>query len=312
MSEFLDLRNLLQETNATLERLEREIAQSPHDWSLALTAESLRHRQADLEDEFAFLANVNMLDVCDYRLIPAYNEDYPIISVTRALASFQELVTTVFDAYKTQPKIRARFTADIVAGSTLSFGYAYPGSLGFVLTMPNERMLFGESELDRAIQTIFEMAKAERPAQLAAYVARVGVASIRRLYAWSQSHAEFGLSVDIRWRRQREDRARLVVQKEELARLREIIDQASEEKTEPFTVTGELIGLDIGSGNHFRISVPLAEDVYGWISDSFDRASHYEIHGRFTADLIKRSKIYYSTEREDEWWELVRLRAVPN
>ena len=51
MSEFLDLRNLLQETNATLERLEREIAQSPHDWSLALTAESLRHRQADLEDE---------------------------------------------------------------------------------------------------------------------------------------------------------------------------------------------------------------------------------------------------------------------
>ena len=51
MSEFLDLRNLLQETNAILERLEREIALSPHDWSLALTAESLRYKQADLEDK---------------------------------------------------------------------------------------------------------------------------------------------------------------------------------------------------------------------------------------------------------------------
>jgi hypothetical protein len=238
--------------------------------------------------------------------------DYPIISVTRALASFQELVTTVFDAYRTQPKLRARFTADVVVGSTLSFGYAYPGSLGFVLTMPNERFLVGESELDRAIQTIFEMAKAERPAQLAAYVARVGVASIRRLYAWSQSHAEYGLSADIRWRRRQADRARLVVQKEELARLREIIDQASEENAEQFNVTGELIGLDIGSGNHFRISVPLAEDVAGRISDSFDRASHYEIHGRVTAGVIKRSKIYYSTEREEEWWELVRLRPAQN
>ncbi len=163
MSAFLDLRNLLQETSATLERLEREIAKSPRDWGLAITADFLRRRQTDLEGEFAAIANLNLLDVCDYRLIPSDNGDYPIISVTRALASFQELVTTVFDAFKTQPKVRARFTADVVAASTLSFGYAYPGSLGFVLTMPNERLLLGESDLDRAIQTIFEMAKSEQP-----------------------------------------------------------------------------------------------------------------------------------------------------
>ena len=310
MSEFLDLRNLLQETSATLERLEREIAKSPRDWGLAITAEFLRRRQTDLEGEFAATANLNLLDVCDYRLVQSDNGDYPIISVTRALASFQELVTTVFDAFKTQPKVRARFTADVVAASTLSFGYAYPGSLGFVLTMPNERLLLGESELDRAIQTIFEMAKSEQPSQLAAYVARVGVASIRRLYAWSQSHAEYGLSADIRWRRQQVDRARLVVQKEELERLREIINQASEETVKQFSITGELIGLDIGSGNHFRISIPAADDIAGRIADAFDRASHYEIHARVTAEVIKRSKIYYSTEREDEWWELVRLRPA--
>jgi hypothetical protein len=162
-----------------LERLERDIIKDPRDWSLAITAQSLRQRQIDLEREFASLANINLLDVCDYRLVPPESGEYPIVSVAKTLASFQELVTTVFDAFKTAPKLRARFTADIVAASTLNFGYAYPGSLGFVLTMPNDRLLLGESELDRAFEAIFEMAKAQRPAELAAYVARVGVASIR-------------------------------------------------------------------------------------------------------------------------------------
>jgi len=300
---------LLQETSSTLERVEREIVTAPHDWSLAVTAESLRRRQQDLEKEFAHIANLNLLDVCDYRLIPPDSGEYPIASVAKTLGAFQDLVTTIFDAFKTSPKLRARFTADIVAASTLSFGYAYPGSLGFVLTMPNDRLLFGESELDRAFQTIFEMAKAERPEQLATYVAQVGVAGIRRLYAWSQSHVEYGLSADIRWYRQETDRAHVLVQKEELARLREIIEQASEEKEERFTVSGELLGLDVGAGNYFRISVAGAEDLAGRISREFDRELHYDIHGRVTAELIKKSKIYYSTEREDEWWELVKLRT---
>ncbi len=312
MSEFLDLRNLLQETSATLEKLEREIAKAPRDWDLALTAQSVRQRQLDLEKEFAALANLNQLDICDYRLIPSDDGEYPIASVTKALGSFQDLVTTIFDAFKTAPKLRARFTADVVAASTLNFGYAYAGSLGFVLTMPNDRLLIGETELDRAIQTIFEMAKAARPGELAAYISRVGVAGIRRLYAWSQSHVEYGLSADIRWRREQTERARLVVQRQELARLREVIDQASEEKEEMFTVSGELLGLDVGAGNRFRISIPGADDITGNISDSFDRASHYDIHGRVVADVIKKSKIYYSTEREDEWWELVRIRPFSN
>lgn len=309
MSEFLDLRDLLQETGSTLEQLEREIAKAPGDWGLATTAESLRQRQTALETEFAALANINQLDVCDYRLIPPDNSQYPIASIAKALGSFQDLVTTIFDAFKTAPKVRARFTADIVAASTLSFGYAYPGSLGFVLTMPNDRMLVGESELDLAIQTIFEMAKSERPEQLAAYVARVGVAGIRRLYAWSQAHAENGLSADIHWRRLETDRAHVVVQRQELSRLTAIIDRASEETETPFETVAELLGLDVGASNSFRLNVPGAEDITGKISEAFDRGQTYHIHGVYTANLIKKTKVHYSTEREDEWWELLSLMA---
>ena len=92
------------------------------------------------------------------------------MAITKSLATFQELVTAIFDAFKTSPKLRAKISAEIVAQSTLNFGYAYPGSLGFVLTMPNDRLLIGESELDRAFQTIFAMTKAEQSAEVASYV----------------------------------------------------------------------------------------------------------------------------------------------
>jgi hypothetical protein len=63
-STLLDLQNLLQDTTATLEKMEREVARAPQDWGLTVTAQSLRRRQAQLEEEFAALANSNWQDVC--------------------------------------------------------------------------------------------------------------------------------------------------------------------------------------------------------------------------------------------------------
>jgi len=307
MTALLELRDKLQDTHATIEGLQRALADHPDDAALAFTVRSLESRQRVLEQAFLAEANADHLDVCNYRLIPE-GSTCSVAAISRALGSFQDLVTVVFDAMKNGPKLRARPSAEIVAGSTLDFGYAYPGSLGFMLTMPNERLLVGESELDRAVVAIFEMAKAETPQQLATHVAEVGVASIRRLYAWSSSHAEYGLSAAIKWQRQADERASVTVQKEELARLREIIDEASEEKVEAHEIIGELTGLDVGAGNWFRLSVPGAEDVTGKIADTFNRSQSYEIHGRYSASVLKKSKIHYSTEREEEWWELNELR----
>jgi hypothetical protein len=309
MTELLDLRNLLQETTSTLEQMEREVARAPQDWGLAVTAESLRKRQSELEQAFISLANSNWQDVCDYRIIPQ-DADYPIMAVSKSLASFQDLVTTIFDAFKTRPKTRARISADIAAASTLSFGYAYPGSLGFVLTMPNERLLIGESELDRAIAAIFEMAKAEQPSQLSDYVARVGVAGIRSLYAWSRSHYEYGLSVDIRWRRHDAVQSHVIVQIQELAHLNEIIEQASDETVEEFTLDGILQGGDLQT-RRFHMSFPDADDAAGQIGDGFALAPEALVLGRrYRAELVKRTVIKLSTGDEETHWELAGLTPI--
>lgn len=309
MTALLDLCEKLQDTNATIDGLRKALAGHPNDAALALTFRSLETRYRDLEQAFLVEANADHLDVCNYRIMPE-GGGCSVAAITRVLGSFQELVTVAFDAIKTGPKIRARLSAEVVAGSSFDFGYTYPGSLGFMLTMPNERLLIGESELDRAVRSVFEMTKVETPQQLARYVTEFGVASIRRLYAWSSAHIEHGLSADIKWQRQTDERASVTIQKEELAQLCEIIDKASEEKVETYEIIVELTGLDVGVGNWFRLSRPEAADITGKISASFSRAQAYEIHGKYYANLLKKSKIHYSIDREEERWELIELKKL--
>src|SRR5262245_54431690 len=139
MSSLVDLRELLQETTAAIAELDRALAGDPQDFGLALTAESLRRRQEDLESAFAEAAHNDHVDLCRYRLIPDKGNRYPVAALTGALGSFQDLITVIFDAIQHGPKIRARPSADVVQLTSFEFAYSYPGSLGLMLTMPNER-----------------------------------------------------------------------------------------------------------------------------------------------------------------------------
>ena len=307
MTDLLDLRDKLQDTHSAWVQLERAAASDPDDIGLRLMSESLVNRQRDLEEAFAEAAHEEFLDLCVYRLIVDSRDSFSLSAFTGALGSFQSLVTTVYDSLKTGPKVRASFSPEIVQESTLSVGYTYPGSLGLVLTMPNERLMFVESRLDQAVGIVFAMAKASSAADVAAYAQQAGVASVRKLYAWSQSHSEHAMSADIRWRRRGEDRASLLVQHQELKQLERTIEEAVEEKHEPVVVTGELTGLDV-SVDRFRLKFPDADEIFGRLADSFDRTPRYTIHGMFEARMTKHSKVYYSTEREEETWELSELR----
>jgi hypothetical protein len=98
MNMLLDLREKLQDTHATMAQLRRALIASPDDDGLALMAESLAQRQEDLEAAFSRAAGAQLLDVCKYRLIPETGDTFPILGISKILAEFQQLVTTVFDA----------------------------------------------------------------------------------------------------------------------------------------------------------------------------------------------------------------------
>lgn len=296
----------LRDVSAELTRLEDIIGRNPQYPSLQLDRASLEKRQHTLELELAELSAQQHLDICSYRFIGDAKRRYPLSALTNALREFQSVVTTAYDAIKTGVKRRARISAEIAEESSFDFGYVFAGSLGFVLTMPNERMLIGESELDRAIATIFEVMDADRPQRIAELAKIVGVPTIRRIHGWAESHIANDLSADIQWRRREELRSRIIKQPPELKVLAEIIESTSEMETELLELHGLLVGLDTDLGT-FHMKFEGADDIRGTLAEEFRYDPLYSLNVAYTASLIKSTIVHYAYESEETRWSLVGL-----
>lgn len=308
MADLLDILQKLKDTEAALAKVRRVAAEHRDRPTIASTISSLQKRHRNLEELFASMTAEQYLDVCSYRLIPEHSETYSLWALTSTLGDFQDALTLVYEAIKTgQRKERASWGADVAQETALNFGYSFSGSLGFVFTLPNDRLLLVDSTLDVAFRQLFQMMKASSSDELAQFAKSLGVAPIRKLYKWATDHVEAGMSVDIKWRRNDEVRASLVVQQLELARLREVISQTSEETEERLTLRGVLLGGDLIT-RAFRFDPATGEDIRGRLADTIKAKEELRLGHTYTASFIKRVKKHYSTEKEDVAWLLIDLR----
>lgn len=297
MATLTDLSAGLNKINASIWRAETRIKEVGPEEPLVLMSQSLHKRQRQLQDEFNELAAEQFLDVCDYRLIPTSDSHFSVSAVSGVLRSFQELVTAVFDSvHSSTQKKRYRPSAETIQQTELDFAYAYPGSLGFALVMPNERLIGIESDLDSSIQIVFDLMQADNAEELAKYVESLGLAPIKKLSAWTETHVNYDLEAEIKWRRKEEIRSSVSMQRPELTRLAEILDSKSEEEEEPLTLDGTVVGLDVEVGT-FHMTFPDGEEIRGKLADSF--AGPTEIPHRYRATIKKLLATYYST-RQDE------------
>lgn len=309
MSRLSDIIDELRETSAEIARLETVIADNPQFESLQIDLMSIQKRQRRLEEEFRVITNEKQIDVVNYRLIPAAEARVPVLSLTSALETFQWVVSTIFDALKNGPKKRGRLDPAAAELSTFDFGYAGSGSLSVVLTIPNDRLIVGETLLDRSIAIFFEAANAENREQILELGRIAGVPSVRRLYEWSGSLVGHGVDAEIQWRRRDTIRSRFQVESPKLTRLREIIEETSETEETRVEVTGFLVGLDVDFQT-FHIKITDAEDVQGKWSAEFVYNPDFVLQRRYHANLIKKSRTFYAYEKEETTWELMRLRPA--
>ena len=309
MTTLLDLQQQLLDTDATLAQLERAVAGDPNSPSLHAMAESLLNRRESLESAFLAEANSLGIDVCSYRLFG--ERDRPtILGLAKVLGDFQTLVSVVYDAIKTHvPKERARFGLDVAAATSLEFGYSFAGSLGIVLTIPNERLLIGESVLDEAVQTIFGMAKATQPGHILEHARQLGPAPVRALYRWAAGHAQSGLGVDIEWRRERVIRSHLLAQRPELERLYLTIEATSEETVEEQELGCDLVGADV-TRRSFHIRLEDGQDIRGSFKEAISASHTVELPKRYRVKLRRTTRVKYSTEEEEVTFELLNLEPV--
>src|SRR5262249_14820307 len=156
--------------------------------------------------------------------------------LANALGDYQTALSLFFEAIRSKtPKQTAKLSTDAIAQSSLDFGYTFAGSVGFVLTIPNERLLEMENDLDEAVQLIFEVSKAQTPPEILNHAKRLGKAPIRAIFRWADSHVKALFSADIEWRRGRSLRKKTIIQNPEFERLQQTLLQTSEETTTEIT-----------------------------------------------------------------------------
>ena len=306
MSALTEIREKIQDTEAAIARAEHSLAKNPDSPATSSMMESVLKRKDQLLEEFAEIAKIESLDVCSYRVFSENTESIKIISFANALFNFQSLFTTVVDAIKNGPKERANPDAVVIAQTSFDFGYCFSGSAGIVMTMPDELMLF-ENDFERSITAIFEMANAEKPEQIALFAKRLGIATIRKLYRWTNDHLQAGTGADIKWSKGNTSKYKLFIQVPQLENLRAVIDQTSDEKEEIVELSGELVGLDVDT-RKFHMKIEGGADIKGNVSPIIGTKHTLELPKRYSADVQIKRKIYYATEKEDASYFLLKLK----
>lgn len=308
MSKLLETINKLHETQATIKKLEQAVADYPNLPSVAVNLRSLQQRQEDLESLFEELTHEDYLDVLRYRIFSESDDGrVSLPALTSALGDFQKLFTNVYSAIRQGAKQRSRVGAEIIAATTFEFGYSFTGSVGFVLALENERLLLGETDLDRTIEVIFQMAKAQDSDDIREFAKDLGVAPIRNMYKWVSDHVESGLGADLEWRREHSSRVHLFAQVPEFEIVRRAIDQTSEETTEEFSAYGELLGLDVDAQS-FHVRLREGPEVKGKLAFEVDEDSPIPVPGHYQGSFRKTTTISYATEEENTSYFLLSLR----
>ncbi|OGN97181.1 MAG: hypothetical protein A2Z77_06340 [Chloroflexi bacterium RBG_13_51_36] len=311
MNRLSEIQEKLLETNAAMAEMEKAIANDRTSLSLSAMMKSLEKRYEKLETDFLSEADSLGVDVCAYRVFG--EEERPTVkALSSVLSDFQNLVSTVYDAVKTAvPKLRARISAQIAAETEFRFGYTFPGSVGVVLTIPNQRLLLGESNLDESLRIISEMTKVHDSPEVLQYAKKLGPASVKSLYRWAYDHAESRLGVDIEWRRQELIKRRLFAQGPELERLHRTIGLTSEERVSELTIHASLVGVEL-TRRSFHLRLDTGEDIRGSLTKDIDISEKQtvELPKRYKAHIRKTEKIRYSTEEEDISYDLLNLERL--
>lgn len=306
MSRIAKIVEQIQDTQAAAATLEKAVAATPRSVAVALSLQSVQKRAEELEAEFLKLTNESHLDVCSYRLFAEEHPAFKISSLGNAMVNFQNLFSVVFDALKNGPKQISRIDAAVASETAFEFGYTFSGSVGLVFTMPNERLLVGESDLDAAMRTVFEMAQSRDSAKIAAFAKRLGAAPVRKLYRWAEDLALAGMGADIRWQREQTVKDQVFIQPKELVALKDAIAATSDETERTIEITGILLGFDVRT-RRFHLEVEGAEDIRGEVSPKIGTKLTVDLGTRYKADVLVKKSVHYATETEEASFFMLAL-----
>lgn len=304
----------IQEIFDRLNGIEASIAQHSRqvgaDLSTAdrLVLTSLAKRRDELREMLGAASAERLVDLCEYKILPNEAGRYPVRGVSGALEGWQSMVTSFFGAIRDKPRDRAPFPREIVAASTLNVGYTFPGSLGFVLYVPNDQFLPTKTDLELAVQGIVDLSRAEDVETVRRLKDQFGKTSIVSFYRWSETHLGCDFDADIKWGRGQTRPIERVVQRSELEKVRQLIDAADEAVEKTVSLRGVLSSKNIPRRSFAFVVTDTDQLITGTLDSTFDESIEHSVPGEYEAilDQVVVHRLY--AEEDKVTWKLKELR----
>jgi hypothetical protein len=306
MSRLAELQTELQDTAAAIAHAERTLAANPNVPSVLATLRTISKRRENLEADFQAAANALGLDVCSYRIELADDARPTIAGLTAVLSEFQKVFTNVFNALKNGPRLTSKVSADVANETAFGFAYTFPGSVGVVMTLENERLLIGKTDLDDAMATTLALLSAKRRSELQNLAEKTGLPALRHAHQWALENSRAGFGADIVWQRADEIRQEARVQPQESAQLAAVIGDVTAK--EQVTVIGELRTVDLIEKS-FRMGLK-DRVIQGSFANAISAAHPAELPRIYQATMTVSQRVVVSEGQEDVSYFLLRLEPV--
>lgn len=310
MSRLEELQRELQDASAAIVRAERTLAAHPDIPSVAATLRSITKRREGLEEQFLAAVAELGLDVCSYRIDLPNTTRPTIAGMAAVLGEFQKVFTSVYHALKNGPKLTAKVSSETVKATSLGFAYAFPGSVGIMMTIENdEGLALYKTDLDEAMENTLELLGANRSQELQELSEKVGLPALRHAHQWAVANIEAGFGANIAWKLKEdnlEGERSIVIQPPEIKRLEQTIRRVT--AREEITIIGDLVEVNV-TDRTFQIS---ARDqvIHGSFTGAITATNPAQLPKQYRAILRVSEPVVTEAGQEEKTYFLLRLEPV--
>ncbi len=305
MTDLTETLDSLHDTDVVMAKLTDLRHGAPPDAVDRVNLDALAKRRRDLERRLGAQLRAEQLDLIEYRIEAAAGDFCPSTAVAQALLSFQEMTSCAFDAVRTAPKRLYQPSRENIELSTLLVAGARVGSLMVSLSVPNERLIAIDSELDTAFQLVFELLRIRTQSQLISAEARAGTAALTLVHRWARNSVEHGLTTLISRQKSAAVAESLAISPGDALLLQETIAHTVLEQTDEIDEEGELLALDNASSS-FVLKTAAGSERAGQLGNRFPRGA-WTIYARYRASLTRLTRVRCVTGEESVHWTLNAL-----
>lgn len=305
MSDYAYVADRAKKAFASVSKLEAMLLREPESRAIQMNLSGMRKMAAQARTDMENLARQNFIEICNYRIVPMFDNGYRLGHVCKSLFEYQNLFSQIHDSFKNGPKQKAVIGEEAATESSLDFAYTYSGSLGVVLLTKNERDFFSGS-LDEPIETLFkimDIGDADSVRDLA--MAR-GRAVVKRIHDWSQAHVDAGFSVDIKWKKSDGRLLGQMIDYSQLKQIADVIVLSADSVNSIADIRGVLVGAN-KEARSFHIVVPDGDTYKGHFDEAFEVPEKMTVGGFYDAQISVSDSYFYATDAHKKANSLLRL-----